>query len=140
MEVNLLAVVVAAIVKFAIGAVWFTALFGQQWRSLLGVPEGAPTSGLAQAMIVQIIGDLIMAYVLARFIVHYGGGIGTGILVSAMAWLAFVATIGAGQIFYEKRKPQIFAIASGYQLVSMVVMGIILGWWHAGAAVAAPAA
>ncbi len=130
MSINWLAIIVAAIVKFAIGAGWFTVLFGKQWRALQGVPEGAPPTGLAQAMVVQIIGDLIMAYILARFIEHYAvGGIGGGILIGFMAWLGFVATIMSGQIFYEKKPPMLIAINAAYQLVGIVVMGAIIGAW-----------
>ena len=130
MAVNWLAIVVAAIVKFAIGAGWYTVLFGRQWRELQGVPEGSSQSGLATAMVVQIIGDLIMAYILARFIEHYAvGGIGGGILIGFMAWLGFVATIMVGSILYEKKPPMLVTINAGYQLVGIVVMGAILGVW-----------
>ena len=129
--VNWLAVIVAAVVKFAIGAVWFTALFGKRWRQLQGVPEGASTEGIGTAMIVQIVGDLIMAYILARFLGHYGAtNLAGGILIGFMAWLGFVATIMSGQIFYEKKKPELVAIGAGYQLVGIVAMGAILAVWH----------
>ena len=129
--INWLAVIVAAVVKFAIGAVWFTALFGKRWRALMGVPEGASMDGIAPAMIVQIIGDLIMAYILARFLGHYGAAtVWDGVLIGFMAWLGFVATIMVGQIFYEKKKPELIAIGAGYQLVGIVVMGAILAVWH----------
>jgi RsiW-degrading membrane proteinase PrsW (M82 family) len=129
--INWLAVIVAAVAKFAIGAVWFTALFGKRWRELMGIPEGAPADGMVTAMIVQIIGDLIMAYILARFLAHYGATtLWDGILIGFMAWLGFVATIMAGQIFYEKKKPELIAIGAGYQLVGIVVMGAILAMWH----------
>jgi len=129
--VNYLAIIVAAIVKFAIGAAWFTALFGKRYRELMGVAEGSMQTGLAQAMIVQIIGDLIMAYVLARFLGHYGAtSIVDGVVIGFMAWLGFVATIMVGSIFYEKKKPELIAITAGYQLVGIVVMGAILAIWH----------
>ena len=129
--INWPAVIVAAIVKFAIGAVWFTALFGKRWRELMDVPEGASMAGIAPAMTVQIIGDLIMAYILARFLGHYGATtLWDGILIGFMAWLGFVATIMVGQIFYEKKKPALIAIGAGYQLVGIVVMGAILAVWH----------
>jgi hypothetical protein len=131
-EINWLAVIVAAVVKFAIGGVWYTALFGRQWRALMGVAEGSPMTGLGQAMAVQIVGDLIMAYILARFVGHYGWGFGTGIIVGFMAWLGFVATVSVGQIFYEHRSPMIIAINNGYLLIGLVVMGAILGVWHSG--------
>jgi hypothetical protein len=131
MAVNWWAIVVAAVVKFAIGAIWYAPLFGRQWRALQGIPEGSPQTGLVQAMVVQIIGDLIMAYILARFIGHYGmTGVGGGLFIAFMAWLGFVATIMVGSIFYEKKPPQLIAINAGYQLVGILAMGAILGVWR----------
>jgi hypothetical protein len=129
--VNWLAIIVAAVVKFAIGAVWYAPLFGKQWRELQGIPEGAPQDGLVQAMVVQIITDLVMAYVLARFIVYSSAtDLWTGAFVGVMAWFGFVITIMVGAIFYEKRPPMLIAINGGYQLLGLAVMGAILGVWH----------
>ena len=129
MDVNWLAVIVAAIVKFGIGAVWFTALFGARWRALMNVPEGASQEGLVPAMVVQIVGDLIMAYVLALIVRNGMPGLGGGILMGFAVWLAFVATLMVASIFYERKKPELVAINGGYQLVGIVVMGAILGVW-----------
>lgn len=124
------AIIIAAIVKFAIGAVWYTAIFGVRYRALMGVPEGSSQEGLVPAMVVQIIGDLVMAYVLARFIGHYGAtGLVNGAFIGFMAWLGFVATIMVGSIFYEKKPGELVAINAGYQLVGILVMGAIIGWW-----------
>jgi hypothetical protein len=131
MTVSWLAIIVAAIVKFAIGAGWYTVLFGERWRKLMGVPEGSPQTGLAQAMVVQFVSDLVMAYILARFVMHYGAtGIFDGGLIGFMAWLGFVAAIMVPSIFYEKKSPELVAINAGYQLVGIVIMGAILGIWH----------
>jgi hypothetical protein len=106
----------------------------------MGVPEGSSTEGLVPAMAVQIVGDLVMAYVLARFIGHYGAeGVLSGAFVGFMAWLGFVATIMLGSIFYEKKPAELVAINAGYQLVGIVVMGAIIGWWGTPAVVAAAA-
>ena len=131
MSVNWLAVIIAAVVRFMIGGAWYMPLFGKRWRELQGIPEGAPQAGLGQALAVGFIGDLVMAYILARFVIHYGAaGVLDGLLVAFMAWLGFVATIMVGLIYYEKKPPELIAINLGYQLVSMLAMGLILGLWH----------
>ncbi len=135
MEISWIAVIVAAVVKFAIGAVWYTALFGKPWRKLQGVPEGADMSGLVPAMVAGFVADLVMAYVLARFVVHYAPtSLGEGVVVGVMAWIGFVATVTVGQVFYERRSWQVWAISNGYLLLGLAVMGAILGWWHSGGA------
>jgi hypothetical protein len=130
--ISYLAVLVAAIVKFAIGAGWYSpALFGKQWQQLAGVSEAQVRAGMAPALVAEAIGDLIMAYVLARFVAHYGfGGIGGGLLIGFMAWLGFVATVLVNQVFYERKPQQLVVINGGYTLVSLLVMGAILGIWH----------
>jgi hypothetical protein len=126
------AVIVAATAKFVIGAVWYSPpVFAKQWQSLIGLTEAQVRAGLVPALIAEAIGDLIMAYVLARFVAHYGfGGIGGGLLIGFMAWLGFVATVMANQIFYERKPQQLVVINAGYLLVSLLVMGAILGIWH----------
>ena len=69
--VNWLAVIVAGIAMFAIGAVWYTVVFGQQWRALMGIPEGNQPEGFVQALIVGFIANLVEAYVLALFVAYY---------------------------------------------------------------------
>jgi hypothetical protein len=88
-------------------------------------------SAMAPAMVVQLVGDLVMAYILARFIVHYGDpSLVGGAIVGFMAWLGFVATLMAASMFYEKKPGELIAINAGYQLVGIVVMGAIIGWWQ----------
>jgi hypothetical protein len=145
MDVNWWAIIVAAIVKFVIGGVWYMPLFGKQYRALMGVPEGSDMGGLGPALAVQFVGDLVMAYILARFIVHYGassGGVtlGVGILIGFMAWLGFIGAVTVAQRFYERRPWALWAINNGYLLIAIVIMGAILGWWHAGAAAPVAAA
>ncbi len=131
MEISYLAIIVAAIVKFAIGAAWYSpALFAKQWQSLTGQTEAQVRAGLVPALVAEAIGDLIMAYVLARFVAAFGFGFGGGLMVGFMAWLGFVATVMANQIFYERKPQQLVVINAGYLLVSLLVMGAVLGVWH----------
>jgi hypothetical protein len=132
MEISYLAVIVAAVVKFALGAAWYSpVLFAKQWQSLTGQSAADVRAGLMPALIAEAIGDLIMAYVLARFVAAFGFGFNSGVLVGFMAWLGFVATVMANQIFYERKPQQLVMINAGYILVALLVMGAILGLWHA---------
>ena len=132
MELSWLAVIVAAVVKFVIGAVWYAPpVLGKRWQTLASMTQEQVQSGLVPAMIVQIIGDLVMAYILARLVLHYGvPGLGGGVLIGFMAWLGFLAPVFIGSIFYERRAPELVAINLGYLLVGLVVMGGIIGMWQ----------
>ncbi len=130
--VNWLAVLVAGIVLFAIGAVWYTVVFGQQWRALMGIPEGSQPEGFAQALVVGFIGNLVTAYVLAVFVGYATptSNVMTGITVGFWAWLGFILAIMVPTIFYERKPPMVVAINASYQFIGMLVMGAILGWWR----------
>jgi hypothetical protein len=136
MEVIWLAVIVAAVVKFVIGGVWYAPpVLGTTWQGLVRLTPEEMRAGLAPAMVAQIVGDLVMAYVLARLIIHYGApSIANGALVGFMAWIGFVATVSLGQVFYERKPFMLWVINNGYQLIGIVAMGAILGWWHGGPA------
>jgi len=130
-DISWLAVIVAAVVKFLIGWGWYSpALFGKQWQELNKMTAADVQAGMVPALIAEAIGDLIMAYILARFVGHYSFGFGIGILVGFMAWLGFVATVLANQVFYERKPQQLVVINGGYILVSLVIMGAIVGVWH----------
>lgn len=130
MEISWFAVLVAAIVKFAIGWFWYSPMgFLKQWQEATKAPPGA-MSDMTTGMIVEAIGDLVMAYILARFVAFYGHGLWHGVLVGFMAWLGFVAPFLANQVYFEKRPQQIATINGGYALVSLIVMGAILGIWY----------
>ena len=140
-EVAWLAVLVAAVVKFVIGSVWYAPpVLGGEWQRLVGLTPDSLRQGFMKALIAQAVGDLIMAYVLARLIIGFGApSLTTGLLIGFMAWLGFVATISFGAVFFEQRPFKLWLINNGYQLIGILAMGAILGAWHAGGAAPLPA-
>jgi hypothetical protein len=131
--INWWAVIVAAIVMFVIGSVWFTVLFGKQWRRMMGVPEGTQPEGFARAIAIGFIATLVEAYILAWFVWNAGPlqpDLGGGVEVGLLAWVGFVATLLIPSILYERRNPMIIVINGAYQLIGLVVMGAIIGWWR----------
>jgi hypothetical protein len=130
--INWWAVIVAGIVMFAIGAVWYTALFGERWRQLMSVPEGAQAEGFVPALIVGLIGNLLTAWALAFFVArsNTGSNIVDGLTVAIVAWLGCALPLHANTIIYERRPPMLAYINGGYTLIAYLVMGAILGWWR----------
>jgi len=131
-SISWLAIIVAAVVKFLIGWGWYSPMaFGKQWQELSKMTPEQVQAGMMPALVAEAIADLVMAYVLARFVGHYGATdlIG-GAFVGFMAWLGFIATTMGVAIFYERKPQQLVAINAGYVLVSLVIMGAILGVWH----------
>jgi hypothetical protein len=127
--VNYLALLVAAVAKSALGSVWYTAL-GQRWRDLTGISKEQVMQGLAKAMVVDLIGNFLMAYVLVHA-VHYAGAktFGQGAGVGFFNWLGFIAVVTMAGVFYERRPFKLWFLNNVYLAVSLMMMGAIVAVW-----------
>ena len=114
-------------VRFVIGFGWYAPpVFGKTWQEAAGV-EADPAQ-MPRALVVQAIGDLIMAYILTRVIGHYGAeNLVAGAFVGFMMWLGFIAPLLAGSIVFERRPMNYAYVNGGFNLVTLVVMGAIIG-------------
>jgi hypothetical protein len=129
--INGLALLVAAIVKFVLGAVWYSPIaFGPRWRRLTGCTEGDAMTGLGKAMAVDFIASLVMAFVLVHA-VHYAGAatLGMGAAVGFFNWLGFIGATTLAASVYEKRPLALWAINNAYLLLALLIMGAILAIW-----------
>jgi hypothetical protein len=129
--VNYLAVIVAAVAAFAIGAVWYTLLFSRQWMAALGTTreEMRERGGSPLPFLIAIVGYLVMAWVIAVVIESIWRGsadIGDGLLAGFVLWLGFTLTTTAVNNAFPGRKPSLTAIDVGGWLVIAVVMGAII--------------
>ena len=132
--INYLAVVVSAVTVFVIGMLWYTALFGRQWVAAHGyTPEQLETMkrGMGRAYAVSFVCYLVMGVVMAVLIgrMNIAGVLG-GVKIGGATWLGFVATIGLTANLYSNKSFAAYVIDAGYQLVFMLVMGVILAVWR----------
>jgi tryptophan-rich sensory protein len=126
-DVNYIAVIVAAVAGFAVGAVWYALLFSKPWLAAVGFTEEDVKQGRSPLPFVfSAIGLLIMAWVLST-IVAPADGIGRGIIVGLLLWLGFTATTTVVNYAYAARKPMLMLIDGGHWLAVAVVMGAIIG-------------
>jgi hypothetical protein len=131
-SINLFAVGVSTIASFFIGFVWFTVIFRHPYLAGLGksAEQLAKGPSTLEASVLQLAGNLVMSFVLARIIVRTGqqtviGGMQLGVLV----WLGFIAAVIGPMYAFQAFSLQFFAITAGYPLVALLVMGAILGGW-----------
>lgn len=127
---NYLAVVVAALAGFGVGAIWYMVL-GKAWLSALGKTEDdIKRSGASQALpfIIALVADLVMAIVLAGLMGHVGDITVRGGLISALfVWVGFVITTMGVNHAFSGVSPKLTAIDGGHWLAVLLVMGAILG-------------
>jgi len=130
-SINYLAVLAAAASTFAIGGLWYSpALFHRAWMRANGFADAdLATGGQGRIFGLAFVFALIMAANLAMFLNAPDTTTAWGATAGALAavWVVFgIATIA----LFERRPPAYIAINGGYWLVSLVVMGAILGAWR----------
>jgi len=133
--VNYLAVVVAAVVAYAAGAVWHSPVgFGKQWQKMMGFgPDSMKSMPLtaAQAMSIGFVVSLLVAYVLAYFATLVGADTWqTSMQLGFWVWLGFLAPTLANGWLWEGKPLKLVAFNAAYALVSIEVMALVLGLWH----------
>ena len=136
--VNYLAILVAALAGWVIGAAWYMSL-SKQWVAAQGKTveefkaQADAAKGTSQAWmpyLLAFIAELIMAWVLAGLLAHLGPGettVWNGIVSALFVWVGFVVTTLAVNNMFSMRKPMLTVIDSGHWLAVLVVMGFVLG-------------
>jgi hypothetical protein len=136
-HVNLLAVLVAAIATMGVGFIWYSPiLFAKPWMREMGydpddkvkIKEMQKSAG--PSYFGSFVASLISAFVLALFF-HWlqVRSLHNGLLTSFHVWLGFVATVQFTDALFQKKSMKLFAINTGFQLVSFIAMGAILAAW-----------
>ena len=133
--INYLAVLVAAIANMVVGALWYGPLFGKAWMQEMKITEKdmkkAKEKGMASLMIINFIGTLITAYVLAHFVGYLSlSTFMDGLQLAFWVWLGFFAAATLlGGVLWEGKPWKLFGLNVAYYLVVLSVMASILAVW-----------
>jgi hypothetical protein len=134
-DMNSLAVLTAAVVTFGLGALWYSpAVLGKAWAAAHGyTPEqvAAMQKGAGRAYGVTFLCWLVMAAAVATLAARIGvDTVQGGLKLALVCWAGFAATTGLSGHVFSNRRPGAFLIDTGYQLVSLLIMGVILALWR----------
>lgn len=132
-QINLWAVLVAALASFIVGWLWYGPLVGKLWMKLNGfTPEklreekGLPMPFI---MIVNYVATVLAAFSIAMFIGAESNA-SFGIFAGLMIALFWIGTSRLNDVLYERQPFKLYLINLGYNLVIYVIMGAVLGAWH----------
>jgi hypothetical protein len=135
LPVNYLAVVLAAVVVFVLGWLWYSPLlFFKPWMRLRGKDPVAAMAGAKMPggkLVIELIRCLVLAYVIALFVNHLSissvmGAVHFGLLT----WIGFPVIILTGSVLWENIPWQVAAIHAGDWLVKLVVIAVIVSLWR----------
>jgi Protein of unknown function (DUF1761) len=133
---NYLAVLIAAMIGWVLGALYYGALakpwLDAQGRTMEEVRRHQAEQG-ATAYIpyaAAFVAELIMAWVLAGVIGHLGIGqvtLRNGVISAAFLWFGFMLTTMAVNNLFGMRAMMLTVIDAGHWLLVMLTMGAIIG-------------
>ncbi|MGA7343689.1 MAG: DUF1761 domain-containing protein [Terracidiphilus sp.] len=126
-HVNPLAVLIATVIQWLLGALWYGFVFKERWMVLVGTSDSQKPKNGWFGMVAAFVGNLILAFVLAHIIKWAGGSaFPDGVYLGALCWLGFMAPPLFIQHIFERRPAKLFAINAAYWLLAMMLSGGVL--------------
>lgn len=135
-EVNFLSVLIAAVAAMAVGFVWYSPfLFAKPWMKLMGYTAESMKSKqkeMGKTYLISFALTLLTTYVLYHVMVmsmnffHYDS-FSTGLTSAFWMWLGFIMPVQMTNVLFGKEVWKLFFINTGYQLASVLSMGVVLG-------------
>jgi hypothetical protein len=135
-EINILAVIVAALVAFFVGGLWYQALFGKLWVKLHGYTDEQQARMKALRPPPLFFGGMIVSYLVLALVLAILIGSAPersalgGAVLGVLVWLGPAAAIGMTGWLASDKPIGVFLIDAGCELVYLVLMGLILGAWR----------
>jgi hypothetical protein len=127
-NLNWFAIVVAAVSAFILGSLWYSPImFARRWMKESGITEESTKNiNMGKLFVLSFLLSLIASFFLALFIGAKAGA-GNGALAGFMAGLGWVFTFMGISYMFESRTLTHFLINSMYSIISLTMMGLIIG-------------
>lgn len=123
--VNWLAVALATLAFFAVGALWYGVLFGKVWQREVGFSD-APRGG---AMARVMLGTLLAEFLIAATLGHLFARTGPSVYAIWMMSLGFALTVMTPAIainyLHQRRSLTLFAIDAGHFVAGMAAVAAV---------------
>lgn len=129
---NVPAILAAAVLAFVIGGMWYSPLlFGKVWMQENGFTESDLQKGnSARIFGFAFLWSLVMAFNLGMFLNDPGTTASWGAIAGFLAgfgWIAMgIFIIG----LFERRSTRYMLINAAYMVVSLTLMGLVIGLWR----------
>lgn len=132
-HINWLAILVAGLAYFFLGALWYSALFGKKWQSYNSVlmSDPNPKKGSTGIMIISFILMLICAFGLSLIVTRLNiSGWQVGLKLGILTGVFFGATAISISYVYEKKPFGLHFINGLYTVLGNIIAAIIIAIWR----------
>jgi hypothetical protein len=127
---NYLAIVIAAVVSYGFGALYYGAL-AKPWMAALGKTEAELKANSSMTpFVIAFVALLVMATVLAGVMGHLGPGqvtLRNGLVSAGFIWVGFVATTLAVNNAFQGAKSTLTLVDGGHWLGVLLIQGATIG-------------
>lgn len=133
--VNYVAVFLAMASSMVVGTIWYAkSVFGTSWAKLVNLSDEQMTKGSTRAIIVTVIVSLITAYVLAQMAYLANAYLQNSFLMDSVTvafwlWAGLTAARFITHDAFEQRPRQLTAMNVAHEFVTLILMGLIIGWF-----------
>jgi Protein of unknown function (DUF1761) len=132
-QINWLAVLVAALAYFMLGAVWYSkALFGAKWAALVGLDMNDPDKkkGIGKMMAGTFLLIIVCCIALAMLVHRLDlFVIASALKLGLITGVCFATTAVSISFIYESRPISLYFIDCGYHLAGHLIAAMIMVMW-----------
>jgi protein-S-isoprenylcysteine O-methyltransferase Ste14 len=134
-EINYWAVLLAMLSSMVVGSIWYTPkVFGTRWAKLANVDMNRPGASAVVPIVVTLVVSFVTAWVLAgasSIAWHFYGGsyLWAALATAVILWAGFTAARFITHDAFEGRPTALTVMNIAHELVTLVIMGLIIGVW-----------
>lgn len=126
----------AGIASMVVGSIWYSPLlFAKPWMKLMGYTEKSieeAKKNMRATYGISFVLSLVTAYVLSHVVAlslnfYNYSPVSTGLTSGFWMWVGFIMPVQATEVLFGGKSWRLFSINTGYQLASVLSMGIVIG-------------
>jgi Protein of unknown function (DUF1761) len=134
-QVNLWAILVAALAYFILGSLWFSVLFGGVWSKeveKLGILIKDPAKGTIAGKMIQTFMNNLLAAGSMGYLVYISHcyNLLAGLKLGLLCGIGFAGVAMAIAYTWESRSMKLQMIDMGYAIVGITLCGAIIAAWR----------
>ncbi len=130
-QINMLGVGIAVITNFILGWLWYGPLFGKAWAVEMGMDlnKKPEASAMIKGMVLMVIGNFLMAYVLAHDLFAWSNvsgmedmsGMSAILSASFFTWLGYYVPTHLGATAWENKSWKLTGINLVYHFATLFI-------------------
>jgi len=123
-SLNWLAIVVATVAFFAVGALWYGLLFRNAWAREVGVTEPPQGPAVARIMGLTLLSEFVVVLMLGHLFARIQPGDHAKMMMATGFGLAIMTPAIGINYLHQRRSLKLFLIDAGHFVVGMAAVGL----------------